>query len=97
MLEQTAIGQDPDAQDCRDTMDFLGSDDGWCVGDGQTQPSPGTFDSSPFSVSRGFDMIVERTTMEVVWKASHGSPGGNDNPSGEDVLAAVEAAVASAP
>jgi hypothetical protein len=97
VLEQTALGGSPDADDCRSAMDFLGSDDGWCVGDGQTQPTPGTFDNSPFSVARGFDMIVERETMVIVWEASHGTGGGQDNPSAAEVLAAVEAAVAAAP
>ncbi len=97
MLEQTAIGGSPDADDCRGTMDFLGSDDGWCVGDGQTVPTPGTFDNSPFSVNRGFDMVVDRQSMEIVWEGNHGTGGGQDNPSAADVLAAVEAAVAAAP
>jgi len=78
-------------------MDFLGSDDGWCLGDGQTQPTPGTFDNSPFSINRGFDMIVERATMEIVWENSHGTGSGQDNPTAQDVLDAVEAAVAAAP
>jgi len=73
-----------------------GSTAGYCVGDDQTQPVAGTFDDAPFSVNRGFDLIVNRRTMKVVWESSHGSVAGNDNPSADEVLAAVEAAVADA-
>jgi len=96
VLEQTALGGSPTAADCRSTVDFLGSDDGWCLGDGQTVPTPGTFDNSPFSILRGFDMIVQRDTMEIVYVTTHGTPAGNENLTGEDILAAVEAAVAAA-
>ena len=82
-------------ESCMDVMDDLGSErHGWCVGDGETQPTPGTFDDSPFSDKRGFEMIVARRTMEVLWSSSHGSPSGNENLDGDDVLAAVEDAVA---
>ncbi|MCB9674612.1 MAG: hypothetical protein H6737_05805 [Alphaproteobacteria bacterium] len=69
-------------------------DQGWCVGDGQTIPTPGTFDNSPFSVGRGFDLIVPRDTMRIELASSHGSPSGNDNLSGADILAEVQAIVA---
>lgn len=76
------------------TLDELGSDDqGWCVGDAETEPVAGTFDDSPFSIARGFDMIVPRSTMEILWTSSHGTPSGNENLDGEDVLAAVQDAV----
>lgn len=79
---------------CMDVMDDLGSEDqGWCVGDGQTEPMAGVFDDSPFSVNRGFDMITTREAMEVIWVSNHGSPSGNENLDGKDILAAVEAAV----
>ncbi len=91
VLEQDVSVEPGTAEGCMDAMDDLGSDDqGWCVGDGQTEPVPGTFDDSPFGVGRGFDMIVARTTMEIVWTTSHGTPEGNDNLDGEAVLAAVE-------
>lgn len=93
-MEQTSFGQPADAGDCRSWMDFMGSTSGICVGDSQTQPVPGTFDNSPFSVARGFDMIVVRETMEIVFIASHGTPSGNDNLDGADILAEVQAAVA---
>jgi len=73
-----------------------GSTQGYCVGDDQTVPVAGAFDDSPFSVNRGFDIVVNRRTMKIVWESSHGSPSGNDNPSAAEVLAAVQKAVADA-
>lgn len=75
-------------------MDNRGSDKGWCVGDGETEPEEGTFDESPFSIARGFDMIVTRRDMRVGYVTTHGTPAGNENPSGAEVLAEVQAAVA---
>jgi len=94
VLEQSATGQPGTAESCRTTLDSFESNNGWCVGDGETEPEAGTFDNSPFSIGRGFDIIVDRSTMEILWTTSHGTPGGNENISGEDVLAAVEEAVA---
>ena len=94
VLEQDPSFEPGNARRCMDTMDVLGSEDqGWCVGDEQTEPESGTFDESPFSVARGFDMIVPRSTMEIVWTTSHGTPAGNENLEGSDVLQAVEDAV----
>ncbi|MEE2830661.1 MAG: hypothetical protein VX498_15850 [Myxococcota bacterium] len=59
------------------------------MGDGETEPEAGTFDDSPFSIGRGFDMIVHRQDMRVVFTTSHGTPAGNLNPSGEEILDAV--------
>lgn len=89
MLEQSAIGQPGTAETCRDTLDSYDSNNGWCVGDGETEPVAGTFDDSPFSIGRGFDIIIDRSTMEIVWTSSHGTPSGNENLDGEDVLRAV--------
>lgn len=94
VLEQDPSFQPGTADLCAEVMDALGSEDqGWCVGDAQTEPVPGTFDESPFSVGRGFDLIVPRSTMEIVWTSSHGTPSGNENLDGATVLEAVEAAV----
>ena len=81
------------AQSCRDFVESRGSTSGICVGDSQTEPVAGTFDRSPFSVGRGFDMLVTRDDMRVVFHASHGSPGGNDNLSGEEIMAQIRAAL----
>ncbi len=94
MLERDASFNVGTAETCRATLDSFGSNNGWCVGDGDTEPEPGTFDDSPFSIGRGFDIIVDRATMEIVYTTSHGTPAGNENLTGEDILAAVEEAVA---
>jgi hypothetical protein len=93
VLEQDPLGRPGTAESCLATMDRLGSSLGWCVGDNETQPEAGTFDESPFSVARGFDIVVVRETMQIVWTSSHGTPSGNDNLSGEEVVEAVRAAV----
>lgn len=77
------------AEACREFVDGWGSTRGWCVGDGQTEPETGAWDDSPFAIGRGFDLIVERESMEIVWVSTHGTPDGNENLSGEDVLAEV--------
>lgn len=98
VLEQDSTGTDGTVESCMTVMDALGSEDqGWCVGDAQTQPVAGAFDDSPFSVYRGFDMIVPRSTMEIVWTSSHGSPSGNENLEGPEVLQAVQDAIANLP
>jgi hypothetical protein len=90
VLEADSSGAAGTADLCSSVMDVLGDPDrGWCVGDGQTEPMAGTFDDSPFSVYRGFDMIVPRDTMEILWTSSHGSPSGNDNIDGQGILDAV--------
>lgn len=91
VLEATATLQPGTAENCRDTIDGYGSDGGWCVGDSQTEPDPGAFDDSAFSRGRGFDMLVLRDSMEIAYSTSHGTTAGNENPTGEQVLAAVQA------
>jgi hypothetical protein len=71
-----------------------GASTGWCVGDGQTRPEAGTWDESPFSIGRGFDIVVPRATMTIDYTTTHGTPAGNENPEGTDVLAAVREIVA---
>jgi len=91
VLEANSFGQPGTAQTCRDFVDSQGSQLGWCVGDGETMPMPGVFDNSPFSIGRGFDIIVPRSTMEIVYSTSHGTPVGNENVSGEELLAQIQA------
>ena len=93
VLEQGPSLEPGTAALCDEVMDELGSSAGLCVGDAETEPVAGTFDDSPFSVSRGFDIIVPRATMEILWTSSHGTPSGNDNLEGEDVLDAVRQVV----
>ena len=90
VLEANSFGQPGTAQTCRDFVDSQGSTLGWCVGDGDTMPNPGTFDNSPFSIGRGFDIIVPRGSMTIEYTTSHGTPNGNENITGEELLAEIE-------
>ena len=89
VLEADVAREPGTAQSC---FDFVSNEAslGWCVGDGQTVPQPGEWDDSPFSQGRGFDIVVPRETMVIEFSTNHGSPGGNDNPTAEDVLQAVQ-------
>ena len=91
VLEQTRTGEAGTAQTCREAFDGYGSDKGLCVGDGQTMPNPGTFDDSPFAMGRAIDLIVRRSDMRLVFEAAHGTPRGNENLTGEEVLAEIRA------
>ena len=62
--------------------------------DNKGVPVPGTFDNSPFSIARGFDIIVPRSTMEIVYSTNHGTPQGNENITGEELLAEIQAVAA---
>jgi hypothetical protein len=95
VLEQGPRFEPGTAALCDEVLDQLGSGDvGLCVGDAETEPEPGTFDASPFSVARGFDMIVPKDTMVIRWTSSHGTPQGNDNLDGQAVLDEVNAILA---
>ena len=74
------------AEGCRQFVAGQGSAAGICVGDGETQPAAGVFHNSGFADGRGFDMVVERASMKIIWTASHGTPSGNDNLSGDNIL-----------
>ncbi len=93
VLEADPAQEPGTMETCVEVMGELGATQGWCVGDGQTMPTPGVFDNSPFSVDRGFDMVVTVEAMEILWVSSHGSPSGNDNLDANDVVDAVQAAV----
>lgn len=90
VLEQNSFGQPGTAELCRAFMDSRGSTAGWCVGDGETMPMAGVFDTSPFSLARGFDIIVPRGSMEIVYSTNHGTPAGNENLTGEELLAIIQ-------
>lgn len=90
VLEQDTQVRPGTADLCEADMKALGAGTGWCVGDAETQPEAGVFDTSPFSVARGFDIVVPRETMRIEWATSHGTPNGNENLSGAEVLAKVE-------
>lgn len=89
VLEKDRAFVDGTAESCRSYINSEGSTKGLCVGDGETMPTPGVWDNSPFSIARGFDIIVRRSTMEILWASSHGTPAGNENLTGSQVLEAV--------
>ena len=95
VLEQGPRFEDGTAAVCATTMEELGATQGWCVGDDQTKPDADVFDTSEFSDGRGFDLIVPRSTMQIVFSTSHGTPSGNENLTGEEVLAEVKRVVES--
>lgn len=92
MLERSATSAPGTADRCVDFMtnDAIGATTGWCVGDSQTQPEAGEFDDSPFSTGRGFDIIVPTDTMVIEEATDHGTPAGNENLDGPDILRLVE-------
>lgn len=95
MLEQGPRFEDGTADECLETLQALGADQGWCVGDDETDPPyADVWDLSPFAQNRGFEIIVRRSTMTIEWASSHGSVSGNDNISAAELLAEVEAVVA---
>ena len=80
------------------TMDSLGDPSvGWCVGDDQTNPGDRAFDSSPFAIGRGFDLIVPRSSMAVEFVSTHGTPEGNENLTGAEVLEEVDRVLSALP
>lgn len=86
LLEEDSAFRAGTAQSCRTFMNQRGSNNGWCVGDGETMPTAGVFDNSSFSIARGFDMVVRRSDMRILWTSSHGTPAGNENLTGQEVL-----------
>jgi hypothetical protein len=90
VLETDSFLQLGTAQGCRNLVESLGSTHGWCVGDADTQPVPGSFDNSPFSIQRGFDIIVPRYNMVIEYTTNHGTPQGNENITGEELLAQIQ-------
>ena len=94
VLEQGPNVEPGTAELCDEVMTELGSGPvGICVGDAETEPVPGVWDASPFSQYRGFDIVLPRQTMEILWSSSHGTPSGNENLSGKQVLDAVRQVV----
>ncbi len=89
VLEANRQAQAGTAVGCRGFMDGSGSDKGICVGDGQTMPTARAWDMSDVAIRRGFDLLVRRNEMQVLWTSTHGTPGGNENLTGADVLAEV--------
>lgn len=89
VLEANRFGQPGSADDCRAFMSGRGSTMGICVGDAETMPTPRVWDRSPFAIGRGFDILMRRSDMRIEWVSTHGTPGGNDNLTGQQVLEEV--------
>lgn len=90
VLEYTSLFVPGTASACRSYVDSEGSEVGLCAGDNETQPTAMVFDDSPFSVGRGIDMLVRRADMEVVFAAAHGTPSGNENYTGTELLNIIQ-------
>lgn len=97
VLAQTSGFEQGTAMTCREFMDTRNSDAGWCVGDGQTMgqmtPSDSTWTDSPLAIGRGYDLIVTRHDMVIRDAPTHGTPVGNDNLTGPELLARVQAVI----
>lgn len=90
VLEYTVSGQGGTDDNCYDFFSnaaTVNASEGWCVGDSETMPVAYTFDDSPFAIGRGFNMLVDRDTMQIVWESNHGTPAGNDNLTAAEILA----------
>lgn len=99
VLEQAPDSAPGTAERCVDFMtdSAVGAPTGWCVGDSQTLPDAGEFDNSPFSNGRGFDIIVPTNTMIIEEATDHGTPAGNDNLEGVDILRLVQDVISRTP
>ena len=91
VLQQGPLLNPGTASECRERFDGYGSKSGLCVGDGETEPEPASFHESSLAEGRGFDLMVDLKTMEIVWTSTHGTPSGNENLDGAQVLEAVRA------
>lgn len=97
VLLQDRNVQQGTAMSCREFLNSSprNSDGGWCVGDGQTMnqpmPSDTTWSDSPIAIGRGYDLIVSRRDMVVRDAPTHGTPGGNENLTGSELLERVQA------
>lgn len=89
-VQQQQVNSRPGtAENCAQLRMSDGSDKGICVGDGTTQPTPGVWDSSPFRVGRGTDVIVRKSDMRIMFAAPHGTPTRNDDLTGAELLQEV--------
>lgn len=86
VLQQSSVGQGGTAEGCLDFFTGEGASTGICVGDAEVFEQRDAFQDSPFASGRGFDMLVRRSDMNIVFTTSHGSGGGNDNISGNELL-----------
>lgn len=86
VLQQDRLFRDGTAERCRTYIDSLPSSQGLCVGDAETLPMRDVFDDSGIAIGRGFDVLVRRSDMRIVYSTTHGTVGGNENITGEELL-----------
>lgn len=89
VLEENTRSEPGTGEDCLAFMIAQGAESGLCVGDGETRPEAGAFDRSGFAIGRGFDMIVSRADLTVRFSSAHGTPSGNENLTGDELLEAL--------
>ena len=94
-MYQESINTVPGTADgCRSFMRRRGSDKGLCIGDAETMPTPGVFDRSPIAIRRGYNILVRRRDMRIVYTNTQGTPRGNDNLTGAQLLANIRRVIA---
>jgi len=70
----------------RSILDTESSTAGLCAGDAETGPVAGAFDNFALAIARGFDILVRRNDMRIVYVTTAGTPAGNENLTGAEVL-----------
>ena len=90
VLQQDGSFKAGTAEGCRQFMKGQGSSHGLCVGDGETQPNPKVFDMSNLAKGRGFDLLVRRSDMVITFTTTHGTPSGNENLTGQQLLEKIQ-------
>lgn len=78
------------AERCIELLDTIkGPKAGWCVGDDGTLPEAGTFRTSKWA-NPGYDLVVDRVTMNVELIATHGAGPRNQNMSAEELQQEIQ-------
>ncbi|MEO1268513.1 MAG: hypothetical protein AAFX99_10475 [Myxococcota bacterium] len=94
VMQETSTYEQGTAENCRDFMDELQSNVGLCIGEaettGQSPEGANIFRGSEFAVARGIDLIVSRRDMVIRYGSPHGTPTGNENLTGEELLVEVQ-------
>ncbi|MHA7837052.1 MAG: hypothetical protein ACX98W_06280 [bacterium] len=90
VLETDDRGQPGTLAECTSEVAVrAGATIGFCVGDVDTQPDARAFQDLPFAIGRGFTAIVCRSDMRIEFVTTHGTPGGNENLTGAEILDAL--------
>ena len=86
VLMQDRLFRAGTADRCRDYIRSISGDVGLCVGDSETRPMADAFGDSDIAIGRGYDVLVRRSDMKVVYATTHGTPGGNETLTGQQLL-----------